>query len=54
MREEEAREIIEASIAGGGRIVSALSAQMPVVKDMMDKCLEVGIPAIMGPCESGG
>jgi hypothetical protein len=54
MREDEAREIIEAAAAKGGRVVPALKAQIPAIKSMLERCLEAGIPALPGPCERGG
>jgi hypothetical protein len=54
MREEEARELIEARVARGGRVVPAMNAELPALRAMQETLLEAGIPAILGPCSSGG
>ncbi|MCP4603690.1 MAG: hypothetical protein GY847_24760 [Proteobacteria bacterium] len=54
MQEDQARQIIEERVANGGRVVSAMTAELPSLKTVQDKCLSQGIPALLGPCSGGG
>ncbi len=52
--ESEAREIIERRIEAGGTLVTAVKADLPAIKKLQDQCLAADIPALIGPCSSGG
>ena len=52
--ESEAREIIERRIEAGGVLVTAVKADLPSIKKLQDQCLAADIPALIGPCSSGG
>lgn len=54
MREDEARDVMEERVSAGGRVVSVLTAELPAIKAMQDRLLEAGVPALLGPCSSGG
>ena len=52
--ESEAREIIERRIEAGGALVTAVKADLSSIKKLLDQCLAADIPALIGPCSSGG
>jgi hypothetical protein len=52
--EEDAVEILNHQRQSGGRLVIAKHADLPSVKRFQDVCLKADIPAVLGPCASGG
>ncbi len=54
MQEDQARQIIETRLKNGGRVVAVATAELPSLKAMQEKCLSQEVPALLGPCQSGG
>ena len=54
MNEPEAREILDARVRAGGRLVAAQQADLRTIKQLRDRCHEAGIPAMLGAASSGG
>ena len=49
MLDDEAREMIEEYTEAGGRIVTALQAELPAVKRLYRQWLDADVPALTGP-----
>ena len=54
MREQEAKELLEARVAAGASLVVAGHAALPAIKNLRDQCLAADIPSMLGPCAPGG
>lgn len=54
MDEERAREILDDRVASGGKLVVAHESDWPVVKRLLARCHEAGVPAVLGACPKGG
>ena len=54
MREQDARELLEARARSGASLVVAGHASLAAVKKLRDQCLEADIPSMLGPCAPGG
>ena len=52
--EQEAKEILEEKLKNGGSLQVAAQGDIPTVKRTLEKYLEIGIPAVLGPCSAGG
>ena len=54
VREEQARQQLEARIEAGGKLVVAQEADWATVKRLQARCLEADLPATLGACPKGG
>jgi hypothetical protein len=54
MHEQEAGDILEARVQAGGKLVAAQTGELATIKRLQARCLEAGIPAILGPAPGGG
>lgn len=54
MHENEAKDILEERVDNGARLVPAQHADLPAIKKLQGRCLDAGIPALLGPCAPGG
>ena len=54
MHERQARELLEARVEAGGKLVVAQEADWASIKRLKLRCHEAGIPAVLGNCPSGG
>ena len=51
---EEVNRRIEENLQNGETLVVAAHADLPSIKELLDQCLKEDIPAVLGPCASGG
>lgn len=51
---EQAKEILDGRIRDGARLKVAFHGDLGSVKNHLAACLAEGIPALLGPCSSGG
>jgi hypothetical protein len=54
MLEHEAKQLLDARVKDGARLVPAQQAALPAIKRLHGKCLDADIPALLGPCSAGG
>jgi hypothetical protein len=54
MQESQARAILEARVAAGGKLVVAQEADWASIKRLQARCHETGIPAVLANCPGGG
>ena len=52
--QESAAQLLETHVQKGGRLAAAAHASIPSLKALLDTCLGQDIPAVLGPCGSGG
>jgi len=53
MQQEEAINILEA-MAESGELRVAAQGDFRSIKKLLERCLEAGIPSMLGPCTVGG
>ena len=51
---DEAVKILEAQLNAGKKLVVAGHADLRSIKERLELCLKNDIPAMLGPCHSGG
>lgn len=54
MNEERARRNLDDRVASGGKLVVAYESDWSVVKRLLARCHEAGVPAVLGACPKGG
>jgi hypothetical protein len=54
VREDQARQQLEARIEAGGKLVVAQEADWATVKRLQARCLDADLPATLGACPKGG
>lgn len=54
MQEDEARQILEARVRAGAKLVPAHKADVPSIKRLQQRCHEADIPTAVAPCPGGG
>jgi hypothetical protein len=54
MHASEAEAILERRVDGGGKLLIAAQADLPTLKRLRSRCLDAGIPVMLGPCAPGG
>jgi len=54
MNDEQARSILESSVAAGQRLVVGQEADWASIKRLLARCHEADLPAMLGSCPPGG
>ena len=54
MREDEAKTILESRLSIGEVLAIAGQADLRRIKQLQEKCLSAGIPALLGPARAKG
>jgi hypothetical protein len=54
MNDRQAREILDARIKAGGKLVVGQETDWAGVKRLQARCHEAEIPAVLANCDSGG
>ena len=54
MHDRQARQILEARVEAGGKLVVAQEADWPSIKRLQVQCHEAGVPTVLGNCPKGG
>ncbi len=54
MHETEAEDILGKRVDEGGQLRVAANMDLPSLKRLRSRCLDAGIPVMLGPCAPGG
>ena len=54
MNEHQARTTLESRVAEGAQLVVGAETDWAGVKRLQQRCLDAGIPAMLGECPGGG
>ena len=54
MHEQQAREILEARVEAGGKLVVGQEADWASIKRLQARCHEAGVPSMLDNCPGGG
>ncbi len=54
MEAQEAVDLLDERVKSGGTLVAVAQGALPAVKRLRDRCLDAGIPSMLGPCAPGG